>query len=63
MSKKVSDLYLAYIRFVNKIYFREVTAYEQGIELYDMLRHKIAHRCTGQRPRWGNRGICIIMRR
>lgn len=27
-----------YIRFVNKIYFREVTAQEQGIELYDKLQ-------------------------
>jgi len=34
-SEKVSSLYKYYIRFVNKIYFREVTAQEQGIELYD----------------------------
>jgi hypothetical protein len=34
----ISSLYKQYIRFVNKIYFREVTAQEQGIELYDMLQ-------------------------
>lgn len=34
----ISDLYLEYIYFVNKIYFREITPQEQGIELYDMLR-------------------------
>lgn len=34
----VSSLYKQYIRFVNKIYFREVTAQEQGIELYDQLQ-------------------------
>lgn len=37
LSAKVSSLYLQYIRFVNKIYFREVTTQEQGIELYDKL--------------------------
>jgi hypothetical protein len=37
--EKISDLYKDYIRFVNKIYFREITAQEQGIEIYDML-HK-----------------------
>ncbi len=36
--QKVSSLYKMYIRFVNKIYFREVTAQEQGIELYDLLQ-------------------------
>lgn len=35
---KVGSLYKQYIRFVNKIYFREVTAQEQGIELYDLLQ-------------------------
>ena len=39
ISEKISELYKDYIRFVNKIYFREITAQEQGIELYDML-HK-----------------------
>ena len=36
-SNKISALYKNYIKFVNKIYFREVTAQEQGIELYDKL--------------------------
>lgn len=35
---RVSNLYQQYLRFVNRIYFREVTAQEQGIELYDMLQ-------------------------
>jgi len=39
ISELVSGLYKQYIRFVNKIYFREVTSQEQGIELYDLL-HK-----------------------
>jgi len=34
-SEKVSTLYRYYIKFVNKIYFREITAQEQGIELYN----------------------------
>ena len=38
LSEDVSDLYQEYIRFVNKIYFREVTAQDQGIELYNLLQ-------------------------
>jgi CorA-like Mg2+ transporter protein len=38
LAQRVSSLYRQYIRFVNKIYFREVTAQEQGIELYDLLQ-------------------------
>ena len=38
LSLKASRLYKNYIRFVNKLYFREVTPQEQGIELYDMAR-------------------------
>lgn len=34
---EISALYREYIRFVNQIYFREVTTQEQGIELYDLL--------------------------
>lgn len=41
LESKVSSLYKQYIRFVNRIYFREVTAQEQGIELYDMLQEKM----------------------
>jgi Mg2+ and Co2+ transporter CorA len=36
--QRISDLYKHYILFVNKIYFREVTAQEQGIEIYDMMQ-------------------------
>lgn len=38
---RVSSLFKQYIRFVNKIYFREVTAQEQGIELYDTLQSQM----------------------
>lgn len=35
--KQIKNLQEYYIRFINTIYFREVTAQEQGIELYDKL--------------------------
>jgi Mg2+ and Co2+ transporter CorA len=38
LTARVSNLYKQYIRFVNRVYFREVTAQEQGIELYSMLQ-------------------------
>ncbi|MBK6914991.1 MAG: hypothetical protein IPH11_15520 [Ignavibacteriales bacterium] len=38
ITKKISELYKHYILFVNKIYFREITAQEQGIEIYDMMQ-------------------------
>jgi Mg2+ and Co2+ transporter CorA len=38
LSERVSSLYKQYLQFVNRIYFREVTAQEQGIELYNMLQ-------------------------
>ncbi|MEL6627273.1 MAG: hypothetical protein AAFQ92_17240 [Bacteroidota bacterium] len=38
LSDKIEDLYKNYIRFINKIYFREVTDQEQGIEIYDMFQ-------------------------
>jgi hypothetical protein len=41
LSEKVSSLYKQYIRFINKIYFREVTAQEQGIELYNLLQKQM----------------------
>lgn len=34
---KIDDLYKRYIEFVNRLYFKEVTAQEQGIELYNIL--------------------------
>jgi hypothetical protein len=36
--KEISRLYLQYIKFVNGVYFREITPQEQGIELYDLLQ-------------------------
>ena len=38
ISERISSLYKEYIRFINQIYFREVTAQDQGIELYAMLQ-------------------------
>lgn len=35
------DIYKDYRDFINKVYFREVTAQEQGIELYDMLQEHL----------------------
>jgi Mg2+ and Co2+ transporter CorA len=35
---RISSIYKEYIRFVNQIYFREVTAQDQGIELYDLMQ-------------------------
>ncbi|UZW14959.1 hypothetical protein OSC52_03700 [Clostridium pasteurianum] len=34
---KIRNLQKAYIKFINRIYFREVTAQEQGIEMYNKL--------------------------
>ena len=41
LTQRVSSLYRQYIRFVNRVYFREVTAQEQGIELYDMMEERM----------------------
>ncbi len=38
VSTKVNDLFKAYIQFQNCLYFREVTAQEQGIEMYNMMQ-------------------------
>ncbi len=35
---KVENLYKRYIQFVNSFYFREITAKDQGLELYDQAR-------------------------
>lgn len=40
LPKNVSSLYKEYIRFINQMHFREVTAQEQGIEMYDLLYEK-----------------------
>lgn len=41
ISNRISSLYKEYIRFVNQIYFREVTAQDQGIELYELLHDNL----------------------
>jgi len=41
LEKKVQMLYEHYIKFVNKLYFRELTAQDQGIELYNMAKELI----------------------
>lgn len=40
LPRKLAELHRRYIRFVNRIYFREVTAQVQGIELYDKLHEQ-----------------------
>ena len=35
--ERIGYLYKSYIKFVNQIYFRDVTAQDQGIELYESL--------------------------
>lgn len=37
LAEDIGDFYKSYIRFVNQVYFREITAQEQGIDLYEML--------------------------
>lgn len=41
LADNIGVFYQAYIRFVNQVYFREVTAQEQGIELYEMLQQSL----------------------
>ena len=38
LSTRVGNLYKQYLLFVNRIYFREITAQEQGIEMYNMMQ-------------------------
>jgi hypothetical protein len=38
ITDNISTLTKAYLQFVNKMYFREVTAQEQGIEIYDKIQ-------------------------
>jgi len=35
VAENIANLYKNYLRFVNKLYFKEITPQEQGIELYD----------------------------
>ena len=37
LNARISNLYEEYIRFVNQVYFREVSAQEQGIEMYNLM--------------------------
>lgn len=37
ISRRIGSLYQEYIRFVNQVYFRNVTVQDQGVELYTML--------------------------
>jgi hypothetical protein len=41
VAKRIRQLYGDYIRFSNQIYFREVSSYEQGIELYDLMQRQM----------------------
>lgn len=41
LGKHVGSLYEDYIRFINKIYFREITPQDQGIELYNLLQDQM----------------------
>ena len=38
---EINRLYLDYIKFINRIYFREASPQEQGIELYEMMQEKM----------------------
>lgn len=37
-AEEIAELFLEYIKFVKRIYFREISAQEQGIDLYDKLQ-------------------------
>lgn len=41
VAERISSLYKEYIRFVNQIYFRSVTAQDQGIELYELMMKQL----------------------
>lgn len=43
-TKAISQLYLLYIRFVNRVFFRAITPQEQGIELYQLLQNRLGIR-------------------
>lgn len=36
--QKIASLYKMYLVFINRIFFKEVTAQDQGIEIYDMIQ-------------------------
>ena len=41
LRSRVNTLNRDYLRFVNNIYFREVTPQDQGIELYDLMQKQM----------------------
>ena len=41
LAKELDNFYKAYIQFVNQVYFREITAQDQGIELYKLLHDSL----------------------
>jgi len=41
LTNNISNLYKHYLRFKNKLYFKEITPQEQGIELYDKARENM----------------------
>lgn len=41
LSERVGSIYKEYIRFINQMFFRDVTAQDQGIELYNMLQKNL----------------------
>jgi len=43
-TEEISKLHKEYIKFVNKIYFNEVTAQEQGIDIYNMLEDHMGNK-------------------
>lgn len=42
VAQRIGSLYKEYIRFVNQIYFRNVTVQDQGVELYNRLMEQFA---------------------
>lgn len=41
LAPRMASLFRQYLRFVNQLSFKEVTAQEQGIEMYDLLRRSM----------------------
>ena len=39
--KEIEAINKSYLKFMNKMYFREVSAFDQGIEMYDMLQENM----------------------
>ena len=41
LRRRVNELNRDYLRFVNNVYFREITPQEQGIDLYDLMQKQM----------------------